>query len=216
MKKKIIAPLAIALFVLASGSPAQEQPMKVKGGHELGESAGQFFGEGQEKDVLAACAAGDFKGVNKSAKRLLKVHCDELAGTRQRATGGKREEYQSAGDPSELRKDTFTFDGGHLVKVELVYAIPSVQFNYRGLSFEKIFAGVKEAYGPPTSETSAPVQDGYGVPYLAHRELWLAPQSAILITEQPGRNGSTTLTAFTRAEYERTAAGAPKPANPLE
>ena len=35
--------------------------------------------------------------------------------------------------------------------------------------------------------------------------------------EQPGRGGSTTVIAFTRAEYDRTiAAGAPKTANPLQ
>jgi hypothetical protein len=57
----------------------------------------------------------------------------------------------------------------------------------------------------------------YGVPYLAHRELWMAPQTAILITEQPGPGGSTTLVAFARAEYDHAvAAGEPKPINPLE
>jgi len=61
------------------------------------------------------------------------------------------------------------------------------------------------------------VQDVYGVHYLAHREFWVMPHAAILITEQPGQGGSTTLVASTRAEYDRTmAAGAPKAANPLE
>src|ERR1700689_4741619 len=125
---------------------------------------------------------------------------------------GKRGEYPGGGDLSELRTDTFTFDGGHLVKVELLYSAPSVEFNYRGRSFMKIFEEVKQAYGPPTSESTKPMQDTYGGPYLAHREVCLAPHAAILVPEQPGRGGSTTLVAFTRAEYDRAmAVSAPKP-----
>jgi len=205
------------MLSLASSVLAQELPMKVKGGHQLGETAEQFFAEGHEKEVLSACAAGDFKSVNKSDKRQLKKYCGELADARQQAISGKRGEYKSAGDVSEMRMDTFTFDGGRLVKVELLYSAPSAEFNYRGQSFEKIFAGVKQAYGPPTSESAEPTKDAYGVQNLAHRELWVAPRAAILITEQTGPSGSTTLSAFTRAEYDRTmAAGAPKPVNPLE
>jgi hypothetical protein len=217
MRKEIIGLFTLAVLALATGVPAQDQPMKMKGGHQLGETAEQFFAEGQEKEALGACATGDFKGLDKTIRRQVKKDCDKLAETRQLTMDGKREDYQSGGDPSEMRKDTFTFDGGHLVKVELLYSIPSAEFNYRGLSFEKIFAGVKQAYGPPTSESTTPVQDTYGVPYPAHRELWVAPHAAILITEKPGPGGSTTLVAFTRAEYDRTmAAGPPKPANPLE
>ena len=215
MKKEIIALLTLAVLLLAMDAPAQEQPIKVKGGHQLGEPAVQFFAEGPEKEALSACAAGDFKGANRSTKRLLKNHCHELTDTRQLAMGGKRVEYSSGGDPSELRTDTFTFDGGHLVKVELLYSFPSAEFNYLGLSFEQIFAGVKQAYGLPTSENSQPMQDSYGVPHVAHRELWVASQAAILIIEQPGEGGSTTLIASTRSEYDRTVA-AGKPANPLE
>src|SRR5208282_2481030 len=133
----------------------------------------QFFAEGHEKEVLGACAAGDFKNVNRSNKREAKKYCAELADTRQQAISGKRCEYQSGGDPSETRTDTFTFDGGHLVKVELLYSAPSIESNYSGRSFEELFAGIKQAYGTPTSETTRPVQDVYGVHYVAHRELWL-------------------------------------------
>ncbi len=217
MRKEIIGLLTLAVLALASDIRAQDQPMKVKGGHQLGEPAEQFFAEGEEKEVLSACSARDFKSLKNTIKRHAKKDCDDLADTRQLAMGGKREEYQSGGDLSEMRKDTFTFDGGHLVKVELLYSFPSAEFNYRGLTFEDIFAGVKQAYGPPTSESTKPIQDTYGVPYLAHRELWVAPQAAILITEEPGPRGSTTLVAFTRAEYDRSmAGGAPKPANPVE
>jgi hypothetical protein len=215
MRKELLG--LICLSVFAIGVPGQEQPMKVKGGHQLGETAEQFFAEGQEKEALDACATGHFKRLDKLVRPQVKKDCDELSGTRQRAIDNKREEYQGVGDPSELRKDTFTFDGGHLVKVELLYAGPSAEFNYRGQSFATILAGVVQASGPPTSESTKPTQDTYGVPYVAHRELWLTPQTAILITEQPGPGGSTNLVVFTRAEYDRTmAAGATKPANPLE
>jgi hypothetical protein len=215
MRKETIALITFTVFALAEGVLGQEQLMKVKGGHWLEETAEQFFAEGQEKVALSACTTRDFKSVSKTIRGQVKKDCDELAETRQLAMDGKRETYQSSGDLSEMRKDTFTFDGGHLVKVELVYSIPSAEFNYRGHSFEEIYAGVKQVHGPPTSESTKPTQDMYGVPYLAHHELWIAPHTAILITEQPGPGGSTTLVAFTRVEYDRTVA-ASRPANPLE
>src|ERR1700722_18225283 len=183
--KAIFGPLFLAVLSFASGALAQDEPMKVKGGHRLGETAEQFFAEGHEREVLSACAAGDFKSLNKSGKREAKQYCAELTGERQKMMTSKRGEYKG-GDVSELRVDTFTFDGDHLVKVELLYSAPSAESNYRGQSFEQIFAGIKQAYGPPTSETTASVQDVYGVKYVAHHELWMAPHTAILITEKPG------------------------------
>jgi hypothetical protein len=217
MIKEIVGLLTFVVLSLPSGVFAQDQPMKVKGGHELGETAEQFFAEGHEKEVLSACMAGDFKSVNKSSRRQLKQFCSEFGEERRQAMSGKRSEYKTGGDPSEMRADTFTFDGGCLVKVELVFSAPSAEFNYRGQRFEEIFAGVKQAYGPPTSENATPVKDTYGVGYVAHRETWVTPQAAILIDEKPGAGGSTTLLAFTRAEYDRTMpGGSPKAANPLQ
>ena len=217
MRPETAGLLTLAVLSLPGGVLAQDLPMKVKGGHQLGETAEQFFAEGHEKEVLGACAAGDFKSVKGSNKREAKKYCGDLAETRRLAMSGKRGEYQSGGDPSELRTDTFTFDGGHLVKVELLYSAPSAESNYSGHSFEELLAGLKQAYGPPTSESTKPIQDVYGVQYVGHRELWLASHAVILITEQPGPRGSTTLAAFTRTEYDLTMeAGVPKPANPLE
>jgi hypothetical protein len=216
VRKEIVGLLILAMLSLAGGVLAQELPMKVKGGHQLGETAEQFFAEGREKEVLSACATGNFKLMGKSDQRQAKKYCGEIGDASQQAISGKRFEYKS-GDASDMRTDAFTFDGGHLVKVELLFSAPSAEFNYRGHSFEEIFAGTRQTYGSPTTESTSPMQDVYGVPYLAHRELWVAPQAAILITEKPGRDGSTTLVAFTRAEYDRTiAVGAPKAANPLQ
>lgn len=197
-----------------SAPPSKEQPIKVKGGHVLGETAEQFFAEGHEKETLDACAVGDYKSVNKSSRRALKQYCAEMADTRRRAASGTRCEYKTGGDPNERRDDTFTFDGGRLVKVELVYAAPSADVNYRGQRFDEIFAGIKQAYGPPTTESTSPVKNAYGVESVAHHETWLLPGGAILISEHPGEDGSTTLLALTRAEYDRTVA--PKPTNPLQ
>jgi hypothetical protein len=216
MRDQIAGRLAITLLLVAGSALAQEPPMKVKGGHQLGETGDQFFAEGREKEVLNACATGDLKILTKPEKREARKYCAEVGDARKEAISGKRSEYKS-GDVSDMRTDVFTFDGGHLVKVELLYPAPSAEVNYRGHSFEDIFAGIKQTYGLPTSESTSPVQDVYGVPYLAHRELWIATQGVILITELPGRGGSTTLSAFTRGEYDRTtAAGPAKPANPLE
>lgn len=215
MTTKTSGMLLPVMLLFASGLPAQEQSLQVKGGHLLGETAEQFFSEGYEKQALGACAAGDFRGIDKVSKRGMKKYCSQLADTRQQALSGRRCEYEG-GDLTELRTDTFTFDSGRLVKTELVYAVPSAEANYRGQSFAQIFTGTKQAYGPPTSESTQPVRNQYGVEYVAHRELWLTPQSAILITERPGEGGSTTLAAFTRAEYDRVVQAATgKAPNPL-
>ena len=191
--------------------------LKVKGGHQLGETFEQFFSEGFEKQALTACASGDYKGVEKFSRRELKSLCSHITDARSQAGSGKRYDYKGGGDVTERRTDTFTFEGSHLVKVELVFAAPSAEANYRGQSFELIFAGLKQAYGSPTTESTNPATNTYGVRYTAHRELWLTPQAAILVVEQPGETGSTTLSAFTRAEYDRSMAdGAPKADNPLQ
>src|ERR1017187_1984070 len=121
MRKESIGPLILALLSFASGVIAQDEPMKVKGGHELGETAEQFFAEGYEKKMLSACATGDFKSLNKPNRRLAKQYCAELANERQQMMSGKRGEYKG-GDLSEMRTDTYAFDGGHLVKVELLFS----------------------------------------------------------------------------------------------
>lgn len=221
MKTKRIARLIGAALILPAlalaHAPAQDLMLNVKGGHRLGETAAQFFAEGFEQQALAACAAGDYKGVDKANRRELKKYCAGLAEARQQAMSGIRYEYKGGGDVTEFRTDTFIFDAGHLVKVELIYATPNAQGNYRGQSFDHIFAGLKQAYGPPARESTETVRNIYGVSYVAHRELWLAPEAAILITEQPGESGSTTLAAFTRSEYDRTMAGlVPKSSNPLQ
>jgi hypothetical protein len=217
MKNEIIVLAGVVFLLIPRGTPGQTLPMKVKGGHTLGETAEQFFGEGREKDLLSACTAKDYKSVTEVDKRLAKKYCSELADARQQAVGGKRCAYQTAGDPSELRTDTFTFADGHLVNVQLIYAGPSAESNYRGQAFNQIFESIKQAYGAPKTENTSPVRDAYGVQYVAHRELWESADAAVLINEAPGPGGSTTVIAFTRAEYDRMqAAGASKAANPLE
>jgi hypothetical protein len=218
--KRIARTIGTALIFPAlalAQAPAQDQMLNVKGGHRLGETAVQFFDEGFEKQALGACATGDYKGIDKANRRELKKYCAELAQARQQATSGIRYEYKGGGDLTEFRTDTFTFDAAHLVRVEFVFATPNAEGNYRGESFDQIFAGLKQAYGPPAREGTETVRNIYGVSYVAHRELWLTPEAAILITEQPGESGSTTLAAFSRAEYDRTMTGLlPKSSNPLQ
>ncbi len=217
LMREITGLLALAVLLTPGATPGQTLPMKVKGGHVLGETAEQFFGEGREKDLLSACAAKDYKSVTEVDKRLAKKYCSELADARQQATNGKRCAYQTAGDPTELRTDTFTFADGHLVNVQLIYAAPSAESNNRGQAFDQIFETIRQAYGAPKTENTSPVRDAYGIQYVAHREIWESADAAILINEAPGPGGSTTVIAYTRAEYDRMkAAGASKAANPLE
>lgn len=215
-----ISAVAIAgVLFLASSVLPQEQRLKVKD-HELGESAEQFFAEGHEKKALDACTTKNFKSIEKTSRRVLKQYCSQLTDARQQAISGKRTEYKGDGDPTEMRTDTFTFDQDHLVKVQLLFATPSAEENYRGQTFAQIFAGMKQAYGPPTSEHAEEVQDAFGVSHLAHHELWELPQGVIVISEQVARwpedNGSTALTAFTRAEYDHSmTSGGQRNPNPL-
>src|ERR1700684_1392100 len=105
MKRELVGLFLIA--GLAGGARAQDLPMKVKGGHELGETAEQFFGEGSEKAALDACAAGNFKSLKKATKRLAKEYCAELTATRDKATSGKHTEYKAAGGPAGVWPHTF-------------------------------------------------------------------------------------------------------------
>lgn len=220
MRREALGLIVLFLLAGAGGAAGQDravdEALRVKGGHVLGETAEQFFSEGFEKDALSACKAGDYKSLALPSKRKLKGYCRDLADDRDEALSGKRSEYKGGGDTSELREDTYTFDGGRLVKMELVFTAPSAEMNYRGQSFQKLFEATRQSYGPPTSETTAPVQDTYGARYVAHREVWRMPQGAILITEKPGPGGSTMLAAFTRAEYDRVEAAAAKGTNPLQ
>ena len=176
----------------------------------------QFFSEGHEKEILAACAVGNFKAVGKATRKESKYFCVMLIDIRHRATSGSRADYQSGGDPAEMREDTFTFDGGRLVKLQLQYATPAPESNYHGLTFEQILVGVKQDYGPPSRESSDQARNAYGVAYAAHTELWLRPDAAILITQQIASPASTTLTVFTRAEYERSISPSAQAPDPLK
>lgn len=215
-KRKLAVWAALPVLLLASRLAGQDQPIKVKGGHELGETAEQFFSEGREKEIVAACALGNFKGVGKATKKEAKSFCAMLTDIHHRATSGSRTDYESGGDPSEVREDTFTFDGGRLVKIELQYGTPGPESNYRGRTFEQIVVGVKQDYGSPTRETADQARNVYGVVYPTHTELWLWPSAAILITQQISSPASTTLTVLTRAEYDRSMGPAARVADPLK
>lgn len=207
----------LAVLSLPAILLAQEDPLKVKGGHRLGETVEQFFSEGREKDAMNACSADALKGLDRSTKRKVKEICADLSEKRQQAISGKHTELTPAPDTKEQRADTFVFDGGHLVKVELVYTEPNIENNYKGRTFEEVSTGMKQSYGSPTSDSKNQTQDAYGVQYLTHREMWLTPHAAILLTEQPGQRATATIVAFTRAEYDRTMDGFnPKITNPLQ
>ena len=211
------------LMLCASVSP-QEQPRELRGGgHLLGETAGQFFSEGFVGDVLRACEKKDWKSVSQVSKHVghasktnAKDYCAKEKLARQQATNGTRVEYNGRGDEETMRTDSFSFDGGHLVKIDMVYLASTVHLEgYRPKSFGELFAGLREAYGPPSKSESEPVRNVYGVKYDAHRAVWMGNQDVISIIEQPGEDGRTEIIAETLAEYNR-AIQAPKTANPLQ
>jgi hypothetical protein len=215
----------IACLMLCASASAQEQPRVLRGGgHLLGETAEQFFSEGLVGDVLRACQARNwksvsqlFKNIDQMSKSNAKDYCAKQTAARQQATGGTRLEYSGPGDEEAMRADTFTFDGGHLVKIDMVYSTPSASFEgYSPKSFAELFAGLQEAYGPPSKSYSEPVVTApYGIKYDAHRAVWMGNQDVISIIEQPGHDVRTEIIAETLAEYNR-AAQVPKTANPLQ
>jgi len=221
MKNTIM--FVIGCLMVCALVSAQEQSRVLKGGgHLLGETAGQFFSEGFVGDVLRACQGKDWKSVNQlskngtASKTNAKDYCAKEMLAKQQATSGTRLEYDGRGDEETMRADAFTFDGGHLVKIDMVYVAPSTNIEgYRPKTFGELFAGLREAYGPPSKSYSEPVLNAYGVKYEAHRAVWMGNQDVISIIEQPGEGGRTEIIAQTLAEYNR-AARAPKTANPLQ
>jgi hypothetical protein len=222
MKNAII--VIVGCLVFCNLAQAQEQLRQLKGdGHELGETAEQFYSEGHAGDMLRACQAGDWKSVtqmSKDAGRSSKIHAKEICAkqvdARQQATSGARLEYEGSTDKYTMRTVKFTFDGGHLVKMDMVYKAPIANVQgYHPKSFAELFAGLQEAYGAPTKTSIESVFNAYGVRSEAHRAIWMGKENVILIIEQPGEDGWTEIVAATLAEHNREAQ-APKTSNPLQ
>jgi hypothetical protein len=218
MKKTIIS--VVGCLMLCASAPAQEQPRQLKGGgHLLGESAEQFYSEGYIGYVLRACQAEDWKSVSHLTKNLghsSKKKAEDICAietlARQQAASGTRVEHRG-GDRQTMRADTFTFEGGHLVKIDMVYNAPiAVIEGYDPKSFGELLAGLQEAYGAPTKTYTEPVLNAYGVKYDAHRAIWMGKKDVIIIIEQPGVNGWTEVVGETLAEYNRAA----QASNPLQ
>ena len=215
-------------LMLCSASFSQERPRELKGdGHLLGETAEQFFSEGFVGDLQRACQGRDWRGVKQlsingdsESKPNAKEICAKETLAKQQATSGARLEYHSRGDQQTMRADAFTFDGGHLVKITMVYTAPDAIIDgYDPKSFDELLSGLQEAYGPPSKSYSEPLLNAFGVKYDAHRALWIGKQDVINIIERPvvqlGVDRRTEIIAETLAEYNR-AAQAPKTANPLQ
>jgi hypothetical protein len=198
----------------------QDQPRELRGdGHLLGETAAQFFSEGFIGDMLRACQVSDWKSVSKktghTSKTKAKDYCAKEELAKQQATSGTRLEYDGRGHEEMMREDTFTFDSGHLVKITMAYIAPVANLEgYHPKSYGELFAGLQEAYGPPSKSYTEPILNAYGVKYEAPRAVWMGNHEIISIVEQPGENGRTKIIAETLAEYNRSAQ-APKTPNPL-
>lgn len=214
----------IGCLMFCAQAAAQEQLRELRGGgHLLGESVGQFYSEGYVGDVLRACQAADWKTVSNlsktadpSSKKKAKDICDLETLAKQQATSGARLKYKGSGDKETKRADEFTFDGGHLVKIDMIYRASTSDFEgYHPKSFAELFAGLTDAYGAPTKTYTESVLNTYGVKYDARRAEWMGSNNVIIITEQPGGNGWTQIVAETLAEYNR-AARTPNSVNPLQ
>jgi hypothetical protein len=207
-------------LLLGVPAAAQEQPRELRGGgHKLGETVEQFYSEEYAGNLLSACQAHNWKTVSRmykasdpSSKLNAKEICAIEVLIKKRATDGARLEYKGSGDAETQRADTFTFDKGHLVKIELVYSASTT--NVEGIhpkTFADLLAGLQEAYGTPTKTSIEATQDSYGVKYDSHRAEWAGKENIITITERPGTSGSTEIVAEMIGEYKP-----PKPVNPLQ
>jgi hypothetical protein len=214
---------ALGFLMLFSSRAQQERPRVLKGGgHLLGETAEHFFSEGVVGQLLRACESADWKVVKQLAKVVdpaskpnAKDICARAALVKQQATSGAREEYGD-GDDKTMRTDTFTLDGGYLVKINMVFNAPTMDVEgYHPKYFGELFEGLREAYGEPSKSYTEPVLDVYGAKYDAHRAEWMGKQDVITIIEQPGRNARTKIIVETLAERNRTTK-APKTVNPLQ
>lgn len=219
MKNTVI--FVVGCLLLGDSAPAQEQPRELRGGgHVLGETAEQFYSEDFAGNILSACQARNwkivsrlYKNIDASSKLNAKDICAMETLIKQRVTDGARLECKGSGDTETQRADTFTLDGGHLVKIDMVYSTSTV--NVEGIhpkSFAGLLAGLQEAYGTPTKTYTESVPDAYGVKYDAHRAVWVGKENVISIIERPGTNGWTEVVAETIGEYSRAA----KTENPLQ
>ena len=115
-----------------------------------------------------------------------------------------------------MRTDTFTLDGGHLVRIDMVFNVSTTDVEgYHPKYFAELFEGLREAYGEPSKSYTEPVFDMYGIKYDAHRSEWMGKRDVITLIEQPGRNGRTEIVVETLAEHNR-ATKTPKTVNPLQ
>jgi len=212
--------------LLSNGSMAsQEQPRELRSlGHVVGETAEQFFSVGSVGELVRACSKKDWKTVKYLAKTVeqqqtkvkAKEFCDKVATIMQGATGGTRQEYGSSGDVETMRTDTFTLDGGQLVKIRMIYVKPIADVEgFHPKSFDELFAGLREAYGEPSKSYSEPVISPYGVKREARRAVWEGKQNVISVIERVGEHVQTEIVAETIDEYKRDSQ-ASKATNPLQ
>ncbi len=204
MRRKLTAVLAFCFACLMQHASAQ---VKVEG-HTLGETAEQFFAEAQEGDVLRACSSGVFGKMTKSIKRTANETCGLIAGARQHMITDENGTYKGTFGEGSTKTTTYFFEIGVFVAAEIRFSAPEAINNFQGKSFGDIFNGLKQAYGPPASESVVPYKDSYGVTYQAHNALWIAQDYAIQLQEQPGPRGWTTVNAWTRQVYEKRKAAA--------
>jgi hypothetical protein len=222
MEKTIVF---VGCLLLGISGPFQEQPPRElkDGGHVLSESAEQFFSVGAVGELVRACEKKDWKTVKYLTKKTAnevkanaKEICDKAAKVKHQAMSGARLEYSSSGDVETLRTDVFILDGGRLVQIRMIYAMPIADIEgFHPKSFDELFAGLQEAYGQPSRIYSEPVVNAYGVKRDAHRAIWVGKDNVINIIEQPGEHGRTEIVAETLEEYKREAE-APKAKNPLQ
>lgn len=213
MRKELMSFSLAVLLPLAQTASLQ---VRVEN-HLLGETAEKLFSEGHEGEILSACATKDFRKIDRPTKKTVKEYCAWLSSVRQHMVSGESGNYKDDLSSDETKTTTYVFVAGKFVAAEIIFIAPDAANNYQGKSRSEILSGLKESYGPPTSETILPYRNVYGVRFERHQELWLSESYAIQTDEQPGANGWTSVNVSTREVYDKLKPeGATKPhPNPL-
>ena len=116
MSTELTSFILVVLFSLTQG-PVQVKVEK----HLLGESAEQFFSEGSEGVLLSACAAKDFRKIDRSIRKAAKEYCVRLSGVRQRTVSGENVNYKDELSSDDTKTTTYTFAGGKFVAAEIFF-----------------------------------------------------------------------------------------------
>ena len=151
--KLLIALLASISTVNTCGAQGI-QPTTIKG-HEIGESAEDFFSKAGHSELLTTCQEKKQKPDKKT--------CEAVRG----ALAGMRVETT---DPKWKRTDSAILSGRKLVRVHMTFALPMAE----------VLPDLENKYGKASSFSVEKSQNGYGATWEVGRAFWDMPDGTVI------------------------------------